>query len=105
MGAELFITMCDEKGNDGKSYKSVITAVDEEKRFSFIGSMMAKFMFSADRIIELEDSQEGTHLIQREIYTGIMAPLFWNKLNDHALPMLNSMNEALKIKAEREVIK
>lgn len=100
VGAALFITMCDDKGNDSKSYKAIITAIDEKKRFSFIGIMMAKFMFSAERIIELEDSQGGTLFIQREIYTGLMVPLFWKKLNEQASSMLNSMNEALKNKAE-----
>lgn len=92
--------MCDDKGNDSKSYKSIITAIDEKKRSSFIGSMMAKFMFSAERIIELEDSQGGTLFIQREIYTGLTVPLFWNKLNGQASSMLNSINAALKKKAE-----
>ena len=100
VGATLFITMCDDKGNDSKSYKAIITAIDEKKRFSFIGIMMAKFMFSAERIIELEDSQGGTLFIQREIYTGLMVPLFWKKLNEQASSMLNSMNEALKNKVE-----
>jgi len=100
VGAELFITMSDAKGNDGKSYKSIITAIDEKKRFSFIATMMAKFMFSAERIIELEDSQGGTLFKQREIYTGLMVSLFWKKLSTDALSMLNSMNEALKKKVE-----
>jgi len=57
-------------------------------------------MFSAERIIEPEDSQGGTLFIQKEIYTGLMVPLFWKKLNEQASSMLNSMNEALKNKAE-----
>ncbi|WP_185154218.1 SRPBCC domain-containing protein [Fulvivirga sp. M361] len=100
VGAILSITMSDAKGNDGKSYRSVITAMDEEKRFTFIGTMMAKFIFSVERIIELENSQKGTLFTQREIYTGLMASIFWKKLNEYALPMLNSMNKALKDKAE-----
>jgi len=44
--------------------------------------------------------QGGTLFIQREIYTGLMVPLFWGKLNEQASSMLNSMNEALKKKAE-----
>jgi hypothetical protein len=100
LGAELSITMCDEKGNAGKHYTSIITALEENKRFNFIGKMMANFIFSADRRIELEDSQGGTLFIQREIYTGLLVPLFWKKLNEQALPMLKSMNKALKKKAE-----
>jgi hypothetical protein len=100
VGGELSITMCDEKGKNTKNYKAKITSIDDKKRFSFIATMMANFMFSADRIIELEDSAEGTLLIQREIYTGIMVSMFWGKLSTQAKAMLNSMNEALKKKAE-----
>lgn len=96
IGQELSITMSDKKGNDGKNYKSTITAVEEGKRFSFIGVMMAKFLFSAERIIELKANGEGTHFTQVEIYNGLMVPLFWKKLSEHAHPMLTSMNEGLK---------
>ena len=96
VGQELSITMSDKKGNDSKSYKSTITALEEGKRFSFIGVMMSKFLFSAERIIELKAKDGGTHFTQVEIYNGLMVPLFWKKLSDDALPMLNSMNETLK---------
>ena len=100
VGSELSITMCDSKGKNGKSYKAIITSLDEKNKFSFIATMMGKFMFSADRIIELGNSEGGTLLIQREIYTGIMVLMFWGKLSTQAKAMLNSMNEALKKKAE-----
>ncbi len=100
VGSELSITMADEKGNPGRNYKSTITAIDEHKRFRFIGKMMAKFMFSADRIIELEESPKGTRFTQREVYTGIMVSLFWKKMNTDATRMLRIMNLALKKKVE-----
>ena len=100
IGATLSITMSDGKGNDGKHYKSIITAIDEQKRFAFVGVMISKFIFSVERVIELKDSSNSTLFIQREIYSGLMTSLFWNKLNKYALPMLESMNRALKKKAE-----
>ena len=96
--ASLSITMSDSKGKDSKKYKAKITALEEKKRFSFFAIMMAKFMFSADRIIKLEDSEKGTLLIQKEIYTGIMLSMFWGKLSTQAKDMLESMNVALKDK-------
>jgi hypothetical protein len=104
VGSRLSITMSDAKGNAGRSYKSTITAIEENKRFSFIAIMMAKILFSANRIIELADSQGGTLFIQREIYTGFMVPLFWKKLNTEALTMLNFMNAALKKEVENQKI-
>lgn len=93
---ELNITMSDKKGNDSKRYKSTITAIEEGKHFSFIGVMMSKSLFSAERIIELKAKDGGTHFTQVEVYNGLLVPLFWKKLSDQAGPMLNSMNEALK---------
>lgn len=100
VGAELQITMTDKNGNDGKSYKSIITTIEENNCFGFIGSMGAKFIFSAERVIELKASNEGTLFTQKEVYNGILVPLFWSKLSEQALPMLKAMNKALKKKVE-----
>ena len=100
VGGKLFIIMCDKEGKAGRSYTSVVTAFDKNKCLRFVGKMMANFMFSADRIIELKDSNGGTLFIQREIYSGFMVPLFWKKLNEFALPMLHSMNKGLKKRVE-----
>ena len=101
VGSELSITMSDSKGTDAKKYRATITELNKEKRFSFIATMMAKFMFSAERIIEIKPTEKDALFIQREIYTGIMVSLFWKKLSTDALGMLNSMNEALKKEVEK----
>ena len=104
IGSKLSIVMkdCNSKDGNGKRYTSIITEKIENQRFSFIAIMMAKFMFSAERIIELKQTQEDTLFIQREIYTGLMVSLFWKKINCEALEMLNAMNEALKKEVEKQ---
>ncbi len=101
IGAELSITMSGAKGNDSKKYKATITELNKNKRFSFIATMMAKSIFSAERIIELKTTEKETIFVQREIYTGIMVSLFWKKLSTDALAMLNAMNKALKKEVEK----
>lgn len=101
VGGKLSITMSNLKGNDSKKYDATITALDKNQRFSFIAKMMTKFLFSAERIIELKLSDEETIFKQREVYTGIMVALFWKKLSTDALGLLNAMNEALKIEIEK----
>lgn len=101
VGSKLSITIADSKGNDSKKYDAVITELDKNERFSFIAKMMAKFMFSAERIIELKTSDKETIFTQREVYTGIMVSLFWKKLSTDALELLKSMNEALKKEVEK----
>ena len=101
IGQELYITMSSSNGNDGKKYKSIIGELDENKRFTFVAIIMTKLMFSSERIIELRERDSGTILTQREIYTGLMVSLFWNKLSSDAYKMLNSMNKALKKEIEK----
>ena len=79
IGEKLSITMSNSKGGAGKKYDSIITEIDENKRFAFVGTMMAKFMFSAERVIELHVNEKGTFFSQKEIYSGIMVSLFWKK--------------------------
>jgi hypothetical protein len=101
IGEELTITMSDSKGNNAKKYNATISELTTNKRFSFIATMMAKFMFSAERIIEIKQTEKETVFIQREIYTGIMVFLFWKKLSTDAIGMLNTMNQALKKEVEK----
>ena len=102
IGGQLSITMSDSKGNPAKKYKAVITELKKNERFSFIATMMGKFIFSAERTIELKTTNKETILIQREVYTGVMVTLFWKKLSTDALGILESMNKALKQEIEKE---
>lgn len=101
IGENLSITMSDSKGNDSKKYNATITELIENQRFSFIATMMNKFLFSAERIIEIKTIGNKTLFIQREIYTGILVSIFWKKLSTDALKMLNEMNIGLKKEIEK----
>ncbi|MGK7388822.1 MAG: SRPBCC family protein [Candidatus Cyclobacteriaceae bacterium M2_1C_046] len=102
LGEELVITMSDSKGNDVKKYKATITNIDSYTGFSFTAAMISKSIFCAERILELKETEGGTLFIQREIYSGFLVSLFWKKLKEDALPMLISMNKALKKEVEEE---
>ena len=55
--------------------------------------MMSGFMFTNDRVFELKEKNGGTELINREEFSGLMVPLFWNKMNQFVVPMLEKMNK------------
>lgn len=101
-GATLTITMRGNDGKDGPKYMPKITVYDKPKFFRWRAKMMAGFIFTNDKTFELEETSSGTRLVHKERYSGIMAKLFWNKLNDAVPSMLNSMNEALKKLAEQD---
>ena len=62
---------------------------------------MAGFLFTNDKVFELEETRFGTRLVHKELFGGILVPLFWGKLNSAVPSMLKSMNEALKKMAEK----
>ena len=63
--------------------------------------MMAEFLFTNDKVFELEETGSGTRLIHKELFSGLLVPLFGSMLKEGVPSMLQSMNEALKAKAEK----
>lgn len=101
LGSKLSMTMRCGDGKEGNKYMPVVTNVEEPKSFRWRATMMAGFLFTNDKVFELEEIGSGTRLIHKELFSGMLVPLFWSKMNKAVMPMLNSMNEALKIKAEK----
>ena len=101
LGSELNITMRGDDGKDGPKYMPIITNFEEPKFFRWRAKMMAEFLFTNDKVFELEETGSGTRLIHKELFSGMLMPLFWSHLNQGVPSMLQSMNEALKVKAEK----
>lgn len=102
MGAKLEITMKGKKpGKNGPTYNPVITELIEPNYFHWRTQMLAGFVFTNDKIFKLEKTESGTHLTHIETFKGLMAPLVSSSLNEHVPMMLDSMNSALKERAER----
>ena len=101
LGSELVITMKNEDGKDGPKYAPVVTIFQEPKSFRWRAKMMAEFLFTNDKVFELEGTSSGTRLVHKELFSGMVVPLFWGKLNGSVPAMLKSMNDALKLRAEK----
>ena len=101
LGSELSITMRGKGDKEGPKYMPIVTILEAPKSFRWRGKMMFEFLFTNDKVFELEKTGSGTRLIHKELFSGMLVPLFWSKLNQGVPPMLKSMNDALKIKAEK----
>ncbi len=98
----LSITMISkEEGKDGPKYSPRILKLDGPKYFQWRAHMMAGFIFTNDKIIELEEISSGTRLIHTETFKGMLAALMKGQMEKGVPPMLNAMNEALKEIAEK----
>ena len=42
----------------------------------------------------------GTDLVHSEKFNGLLVPMFWKKMEQFVVPMLEKMNKALKAKLE-----
>jgi hypothetical protein len=98
--SKLKITMRGPDSKDAMKYEPTLLEVDPPKNLRWRATMMSGFMFTNDRVFELKEKNGGTTLINREEFSGFMVPLFWNKMNQFVVPMLEKMNKALKNKME-----
>jgi len=90
-----------EKGKDGPKYNPIITELEEPNYFRWRAHMLAGFVFTNDKIFELEETNSGTRLTHKEMFSGLLAPIFCGQMEKGVPPMLNSMNKALKELAEK----
>ena len=97
VGSTLSITMMGkEEGKDGPKYNPKIIELTEPNYFRWRAHMLAEFIFTNDKIFELEETNTGTRLIHTETFKGLLAPIFCGQMEKGVPPMLNSMNKALK---------
>jgi hypothetical protein len=102
VGSVLDITMMGKKeGSTGPKYKPVILAIEENQLLHWRAHMMAGFIFTNDKIIELIETNNGTKIIHKETFKGLMASLFCSQMEKSVPKMLNTMNEALKKISEK----
>lgn len=99
VGSKLTITM---GGEDCKemTYQPQVLEVNPPKSFRWRATMMAGFLFTNDRVFELKEKNGGTEFINSEEFSGLMVPMFWKKMNQFVVPILEKMNKALKDKLE-----
>ena len=102
LGSKLSITMIGkEAGKDGPKYSPVITILDKPTSFRWRANMIAAFVMTNDKVFELEETASGTRVVHKELFSGMMVPLFWSNVEKEVPSMLNSMNVALKAEAEK----
>ena len=102
VGSELTITMIGKnEGENGPIYNPVITELDAPTLLRWRANMLNDFIFTNFKVIELKETNSGTRLIHKELFKGLLAPIFCDQMEEGVPPMLNTMNRALKELAEK----
>ena len=102
IGSELSVTMIGkQKNQDGPTYSPIITDLKEPYYLRWRAHMLAGFVFTNYKILELEAPSTGTRLTHKELFKGLLAPIFCGQMETGVPPMLRSMNQALKEQVEK----
>lgn len=101
LGAQVEITMAGKDNKDGPKYSPKVTTFEKPKLFRWRAKMIAEFIFTNDKVFELVETPNGTKLIHKELFRGLMLPLMCSQLDKGVPSMLDSMNKALKEKLEK----
>jgi hypothetical protein len=88
-------------GSKGMTFKPRVLVFDQNKTFSWLGHLFIKGLFDGEHIFELVDQGDGrTLLIQKEIFTGILVPVFDRMMRENTINGFEAMNEKVKELAE-----
>ncbi len=88
-------------GAQGMTFKPTVLAFIANREFRWKGKLFVKGLFDGEHIFQLTPNADGTTtLLHREVFTGILVPLFAKMLDTNTLQGFQQMNEALKLRAE-----
>ncbi|MEO0335518.1 MAG: SRPBCC domain-containing protein, partial [Pseudomonadota bacterium] len=99
LNSKLVITMSGHDGKEGKAgqtYEPVVTVLEANKNMTWTANMGSDFLMKNGKVLELVPTENGTKLIHKETFSGLMVPLMWGMVQENVPRMLDSMNEALK---------
>lgn len=87
---------------DGMTFKPKVLVYDTNKEFCWMGHLFFTGLFDGQHRFQLIDNGDGTTtFIQREIFKGILVPLFNKKLDTDTKVGFEAMNQKLKELAEK----
>ncbi|MGK4567885.1 SRPBCC family protein [Flavobacterium sp. 3HN19-14] len=89
-------------GANANNFKPTVTALEPNKKLSWLGVFMFRGVFDGEHQFELIDNKNGTTtLIQQENFIGLLVPLFKKMLDNNTRKGFEAMNKKLKELAEK----
>ncbi|MFK7932512.1 MAG: SRPBCC family protein [Saprospiraceae bacterium] len=85
----------------GMTFKPEVLVCEERQELRWIGKLLVKGLFDGEHHFVFTENADGTTTLQHgEQFTGLLVPLFKNKLQTETKDGFNKMNEALKQRVE-----
>ncbi len=99
---EKVVVKMEQPGSGTMTFKPTITKVIPNKEFRWQGKLLVSGLFDGEHIFEISDNKDGSStLVHREVFKGILIPLFKNMLDKNTRQAFIMMNEQLKARCEK----
>lgn len=86
----------------GMTMNPEVLAAKDNAEFRWLGHFLIPGLFDGEHIFELTNNNDGTTtFVQREIFRGILVPLFRKMLDNNTLRGFELMNQQLKVESEK----
>jgi hypothetical protein len=103
-GARLSI-LIQPDGRKPMRFRPHVKVAEDETRFSWIGRVLMRGLFERHHEFELHPHGEGTRLLHREYFSGLLVPLIWKQMEQPTRAGFEAMNRALTARAEAPAVK
>jgi hypothetical protein len=97
---ETLVNRMEPPGGKAITFKPQVTVVENGKTFEWLGKLGFSGVFDGRHRFDVETSGTGTKLIQSESLDGILVRVMRKSLDTHTKAGFESMNVALKARAE-----
>jgi len=101
VGAQLVIHV-QPSGASGMTFKPVVLKVEPNRELRWLGRLLMPGLFDGEHTFTIETLEANrVRFTQREVFTGLLVPLFARSLNSDTQRGFEEMNQALKSRAEQ----
>lgn len=88
-------------GAKGMTFRPIVTSAQPSEELRWLGRLIMPGLFDGEHIFTIERlGAGGVRFVQREVFKGLLVPLFARKLDTETRRGFDEMNEALKRRAE-----
>jgi hypothetical protein len=89
-------------GASGMTFRPTVLKAEPKRELRWLGHLLIRGLFDGEHILTIEHLAENRlQFVQREIFTGVLVPLFARGLDTDTRRGFEEMNRALKERAEQ----
>jgi hypothetical protein len=101
-GAQLEVYL-QPSGAKGMTFRPKVLKAEPNRELRWLGHFLIPGLFDGEHIFTIEPLDAGrVRFVQRELFTGMLVPLFARWLSKDTRRGFEEMNQALKLRAEHE---